>query len=105
MFWRAIIVSRSNSSPVAVVSVGTSHRPTGLNHRLVPARQRENRAVTEFLSGVRCQSRSESTAAIQDYFGGRIGKHSFQIALQNSLAQVDSPFCASLLPLMVFPDV
>src|SRR5258708_6028059 len=72
--------------PSLITSFG--HRPTGLDHRLVAASERVDVAVTHALRGVARERGAEAAAAIHDDFRVRIGIKFFEVALQNSLAQM-----------------
>jgi hypothetical protein len=64
------------------------HRPVRLDHRLVAARERKDIFVAQSLRRVRRERGAKSAAAIQNQFRARVGKHFFQVALQDSLAQM-----------------
>ena len=61
--------------------------------------------ITQFLCRVARERRPESTAAIHDDFGGRVGILLLQITFQYSLAKMHGFSGVFLLPFMVFADV
>ena len=61
--------------------------------------------VTHFLSGVRGEGGSESTAAIHDDFGRFVRISRLEIALEDAFAQVNGFLGVTLGPFVVFSHV
>jgi hypothetical protein len=62
-------------------------------------------AITHLLRRVTSQGGTKSTAAVHDDFRVRIGKHFFQVALQNPLAQMRGFDGMIFLPFGIFTHV